>query len=1297
MATLTINHYINQSNSFITDIRNNRNAYYVFASRSQPWANSSGGNDDSAVLASNNSIAQVEQQVYNNVLFGKLLKDADVINVVPRYNWAANTVYIPYDQNDSNLYDKQFFVITDKYEVYKCIDNNNGANSYVKPSLTSATGTFKTGDGYIWKYMYTVSSASNTKFTTTEYIPVDENLAVQGNATPGSIDLIKITDGGNGYSVSETGYIAGVPNSFRIQLPLTSSSVDGYYTNSSIYLKSGFGSGQIREIESYNGTSKQIVVAGNPLEVYNRMDLANAAGTITTGYYVEQTFDDLSYLYVQGYFNTNSTVSQSDTGTSGGVLSANSTVIQVARTNPNTSFQLGFPVVDTSQSGQIKQGNVAVGNVGACNIAFVTSAGSGYSANAVVTITPSGLTGTGAVANAQVNSSGRVSAVLITTQGNGYFTAPSVTIAPPSAQTITANTVGVNSTADVILIGSANSRFLPGDRLYYGVPAGNTAISGLIGNTFYYVTFSNTSSIALSNTSGGTNVNLTAAATDPGQQHTLTGETATAAIFCDNQIVRGTANTLLNSTANGYSNGDYIRVGANTTSNIRRVANAVNTTILIVTSPFNGLFTATANLHYKMTTAAELSSIVPQGANGYISETNLTSVQLAISNSSLAGVNFTVGENVNLTNSARVDQGASGTVAFANSSTVVLSDVLGDWLVSIGGTQLFASGDSSLQLSQIDLVTSNPNITIEQQNGLFKLGYPVYFKANVFSSSSGNAIPVAQFSLPNDRTEYQIGPTVKITGDGVNAIGIGVVNTSVGSVYNVVGVDMIDPGTGYTQANVQIYANNSYGSGAAGRAIISPVNGHGYDPVTELGGRYVGVSSTFDGVVNESYEFPGYGDFRQVGIIQNPKFKDIKVTLTDFDRVNMTLTNFTGGWVAGEVVTQPTTDASGILVSGNATSLQLKSVKGTFSPSNTIVNLVGTDNVRLTVTGYGGNTNWAVGEVVAQSSTKAAGVVVSGNSTSLMLKNVSGVFNTSATVNGFFSNSYATVSQTNTTHFPAGSISGFFSNSSANVVTSGIIRFPVGNSAAFITQSNSGSTGVITQVVNNTVYMVGNVVGQFADGDVMYDNVVNAYATVESISTADGTRDISASFGSRFNQTARITLTSLSGQFLVDEYVQQEVSDARGRVVSIRDEVDLGISSPTGSFFVGQTITQTSTGANAICVFANSSYLKLSSYSNTNSFTVSGTINNGLGSSATIAAIYPVLVLNDISDVANFQAGTNTIIGSTSGARATCNNQLLIRLPDLVRDSGKLIYSESFTPVTRAPTSKEEIKLVIKF
>lgn len=1301
MAILTINHYINQANSFITDIRNNRNGYYMFAARPQPWANSSGGDDDTAIIDANNSVAQVDQSVYDDALYGKLLVDSDVSNLIPRYDWVADTVYDVYDQTDANLYARQFYVITDKYEVYKCIDNNNSANSYVKPTLTSPTGTFKTGDGYVWKYMYTIDATANAKFTTANYIPVSTNAAVQGNTTPGSIDVIKITNGGNSYYVYETGYIDGMINPSVVQLPLTASNTDDYYVNSSIYLKSGFGAGQVREISSSNGTSKQIVV-NQQFDYYNRLDLANIQGTVATGYFVEQPYDDISYLYARGYFNIDGTVAQSDNGTTGKVVASNTSIIQVTRYDTAVLFENGYPIVDTSQSGSLKVGTVSVGNTGACNLAFVTYAGSGYAANATVTVTANG-SGSGAVVNAQSNATGKITAVKVQTPGTLYFLPPTLTIAAPTAQTFNANTA-VDETNDVITLATA-ARFEANDLITYTVAIGNTAIGGLSNGTTYYVDFANATTVALKTTSTGSRIALTKGPTQTG--HTLQGQTATAIMYCDNQLVYGsgtrlndaafninantagvsnTADTLLISGANsfiavgdrvyygvptgntaipnltgntfyfvtfsnssaialsatsgganvniaetrtaaspqvhtitgnnaGYANGDYIRVGANTVSNIRRIANAVNTTVLAVTIPFKNSFSASANLHYKMTVAAEPVSILPNGANGYITNTNLTSVQLAITNSALSSVYFSVGEKVNMTDDSLVNQGANAIVAFANTSTAILASVSGTWLANSGGTQFYVSGESSQQLSQIVAVQSNPNITINNLFGTFKLGYPVSFRTTSSSSISGNATLVAKITLPNDQTEYEIGPTVSVTGDGSNAYAIAVVNTAANSNYDIIGIDIINPGSGYTQANVTIYANTNYGVGATARAIISPVYGHGYDSVTELGGRYVGVDAKFDAIANESYEILGYGKYRKVGILQNPQFKDIKVTLTNFDRVNFSLNassySTTLGWTPGEVAVQSTTNAAGVVVYGNSSFLQLESVKGTFNVSN--------------------------------------------------------------------------------------SIYGYYSNSTANVVSANTIYFPVGNSAQIITQSNSGSVGIITQVVNNTVYFMSNVVGQFADGDVMYDSVVNAYATVDTIYTANGTKDVSSSFGNRFNQTARIALTANTGEFYDNEYVQQEISLASGRIVSSTYEKDLVVTSMSGSFNVGQTVTDTTSNANGVCIFANNTYIKLTSVSQSLSFDVGRTINNGLGSTATISAIYPVLVLNDVSDVNNFQAGSNAIIGQTTGASGTCNNYLLIRHPDLVRDSGKLIYSESFAPVTRSATSVEEVKLVIKF
>ena len=1213
MSTLTINHYLNQANNFISDVRNNRNGYYIFASRPQPWANSSGSNDETAILTTNNSISQTDQGVYDDLLFGKLLTDADVTNLIPRYNWVSNTVYAAYDHRDSNLYDKNFFVVTDKFEVYKCLDNNNGAMSTIKPTLTSTSGNFLTGDGYLWKYMYTIDSAANTKFTSAGYVPVTSNTSVKNNAVGGSIDVIRITNGGQGYSVYETGYIGGVINKFTLQLPQTSSNLDDYYVDSSIYLKSGFGAGQIRQISSSNGTSKQVVV-NDQFDTYARLDLANVNGTVATGYFVEQPYDDINYLYAQGYFNIESTIAQTDSGTLAKLVSSNSSIIQAVRFNSNTSFSLGLPIVDVSQSGALKTGTVSVGNVGSCNLGIVLINGTGYSANATVTITANG-SGSGAVANAQSNTTGKITTINITTPGSGYLNQPTVTISAPIAQTFNSNTAvtsGSGAGSNNVIVLATASFFVSNDTVSYTVASGNTAVGGLVSGTIYFIEFANSTVIALKTSTAGSRIALTKGPTETG--HSFTGTRATAAIYCDNQIVVGSG-TQLNTAANGYSSGEYIRVGANTTSNIRRVSNPVNNTLLIVTTPFNFLFSASANAHLKMTSVAEPVSIVINGANGYISNTNLNSVQLAISNSIISGVNFIVGEKVNMTNIGNANQGANAVIAFSNSSAVILSSVAGTWTTSSGNTQFYISGESSSQFSKINAVQSNPNITVKDPVGSFKLGYPLTFKLVANGASSGNATLVARATLPNDNTEYVIGPTIKILGDGSNAAAIGIVNNSINSNYDLIGVDIINVGKGYTQANIAIIANTNYGANAKVEAIISPVAGHGNDPIAELGARYVGVDSKFDIQTNESYSFPSYLSFRKIGILENPQFKDVKVTVTDFDRVNLSL---------------------------NASS-------------------------------YSTTLGWSAGEVAVQNSTKAAGLVVYGNSSFLQLKNVKGTFNVSNTIYGYYS------------------------NSTANVNVSNTIYFTVGNSAQIITQANSGSVGVITSVVNNTVYFMSNVVGQFADGDVMYDSVSNAYATVDNIFTANGTKDSSSNFGLRFNQTARITLTANTGAYSNNEYVIQDLSNASGRIITTTNEKDLVITSTVGSFSIGQTIKDVTTNANGTCIFANSTHIKLTAVSQNLSFVPLNTINNGLGSTAVISSVLPVLVLSDVSDETNFQAGANAIVGQTTGTYGTCNNYLLVTNPELVRESGKLIYSESFAPVTRSPLNKEEIKLVIKF
>jgi hypothetical protein len=180
--------------------------------------------------------------------------------------------------------------------------------------------------------------------------------------------------------------------------------------------------------------------------------------------------------------------------------------------------------------------NTTGGNV---EIGIVTFGGSGYQANAAVTLTVTN-GGSGATVNAHANTStnpGRIDSLLISAVGSGYVTAPTVAIAAPAAinipantttipvpaaNNITANTAGVVNNA--LLITSANTKWNVNDHLYYGVPASNTAIPGLTGNSYYYVAFANSTGIQLANSVGGAVLTLTPGTASSGETHTVTGD-----------------------------------------------------------------------------------------------------------------------------------------------------------------------------------------------------------------------------------------------------------------------------------------------------------------------------------------------------------------------------------------------------------------------------------------------------------------------------------------------------------------------------------------------------------------------------------------------------------------------------------------------------------------------------------------------------------------------------------------------------------------------------------------------------
>jgi hypothetical protein len=138
---------------------------YLFIGRLQAWPNG-----DTAPTPSD-TVTGSSYDPWHSMIAAKKINTNDMSFAIRRYNWTSGTVYAEYDDKNTLFYDSQFYVLTDDNHVYKCLFNNRGAASTVKPTGTS-TSTISTADGYRWKFMYDVSNADVLKFVTPAYIPV---------------------------------------------------------------------------------------------------------------------------------------------------------------------------------------------------------------------------------------------------------------------------------------------------------------------------------------------------------------------------------------------------------------------------------------------------------------------------------------------------------------------------------------------------------------------------------------------------------------------------------------------------------------------------------------------------------------------------------------------------------------------------------------------------------------------------------------------------------------------------------------------------------------------------------------------------------------------------------------------------------------------------------------------------------------------------------------------------------------------------------------------------------------------
>lgn len=274
-------HNVEQFRESISETANS--VYYVFAGYHLPYPAG-----DSVVPDLVNSVEETYKDSYRHMLFGKRVSTADVVAMIPRYNWTSNTVYAPY-RSDEDLANSQFYVIVNEgafYNYFKCLDNAGGIPSTVAPALadtSAAASYYATSDGYQWKYMCSVSSTNFSKFATPAWAPVIPSANVTGNAISGAIDVISVGYAGSHYNThfANTFTLSDLRvggDATKYNIANNASSSNGFYVGSFIYITGGTGFGQGATIVDYVvvGSNKLITVSAAfsiPLDVSSAYEI----------------------------------------------------------------------------------------------------------------------------------------------------------------------------------------------------------------------------------------------------------------------------------------------------------------------------------------------------------------------------------------------------------------------------------------------------------------------------------------------------------------------------------------------------------------------------------------------------------------------------------------------------------------------------------------------------------------------------------------------------------------------------------------------------------------------------------------------------------------------------------------------------------------------------------------------------------------------------------------------------------------------------------------------------------------
>ena len=232
-ALVTDQFRILNASNFVESFFDDKNSYYVTVGLPNPAITGFGR----TTTWNTSPPAPIDNFQYTShsgdvMMFGKKVSSSNVKRLIRRIDYVQGDRYEMYRHdysilnpapltNASRLYDAKYYVMNEDYRVYVCIENGSsgenpkGVPSQDQPTFTDLepTKAGNSGDGYIWKYLFSVSPSDIIKFDSTEYITVPNNWesstdaeilslreAADSSVNENQIKTVYIEDSGSNYA-----------------------------------------------------------------------------------------------------------------------------------------------------------------------------------------------------------------------------------------------------------------------------------------------------------------------------------------------------------------------------------------------------------------------------------------------------------------------------------------------------------------------------------------------------------------------------------------------------------------------------------------------------------------------------------------------------------------------------------------------------------------------------------------------------------------------------------------------------------------------------------------------------------------------------------------------------------------------------------------------------------------------------------------------------------------------------------------------------------------------------------------